>query len=158
MPSPPSERERERALGSRTVVLLLKPTAGAAAATAAGAGAATAAAACAGTAGRSITICRGCQHHAQELVARLLGHCKHSQWECGARLQRASTTPCRLSALRAGLSTVAYSRGSEHTARACNACVCVQKQIRMDGDAREMQREIWGGSFSLLKVKLRGSR
>ena len=63
------------------VVLLLKPTAGAAAATAAGAGAATAAAACAGTAGRSITICRGCQHHAQELVARLY----YAQWECGAR-------------------------------------------------------------------------
>ena len=55
----------------------------------------------------------------------------------------------RLSALRAGLSTVAYSRGSEHTARACNACVCVQKQIRMDGEMRERCRERYGGVHSL---------
>ena len=145
MPSPPSERERERALGSRTVVLLLKPTAGAAAATAAGAGAATAAAACAGTAGRSITICRGCQHHAQELVARLY----YAQWECGARLQRASTTPYRLSALRAGLSTVAYSRGSEHTARACNACVCVSRSRSAWMEMREKDAERDMGGFIL---------
>ena len=135
------------------MVLLLKPTAGAAAATAAGAGAATAAAAaCAGTAGRSITICRGCQHHAQELVARLY----YAKWECGARLQRASTTPYRLSALRAGLSTVAYSRGSEHTARACNACVCVCPEADPhgwsdDGD-RDAERDM-GGFILSAKVK-----
>ena len=53
----------------------------------------------------------------------------------------------RLSALRAGLSTVAYSRGSEHTARvrakSQNMRVLCVSRSRYPHVQMEMQREIW---------------